>query len=326
MPGRSVTAKPCGPMPLLVGLSLVLLSFDPVSLAMAEEASRSLTPVSSLPPLAVTPGAGVRDRAVRRTAGDVAEEPAPEEIPALPETIVSRPSETPSFRADAGDDQIGLVGRRMTLNGSRSHPDGGLGYRWIQVSGPQADSLVEDDHFLRFTPKSSGIYRFVLVVASGSRISEPDTVEVIVGALAPTNASTSPPRVAPTLLVSSTEELARTALASIAGGAEASEFLAETFDAMASRMELYQTYADVFLEVSRRLEGILSTDPAQRNVWAQMLFLPLSARLVEHMRVVGLDLSRSEGARQPLNSAQKARLVEQFRAIATGFRETRPAL
>ena len=90
-------------------------------------------------------------------------------------------------------------------------------------------------------------------------------------------------------------------------------------------MDLYQSYEDVFSEVSRRLEGSLPAEPAQRAVWAQMLFVPLSTRLVEQLRAVGLDLSRSDGASQPLNPVQKGRLVEQFRRIATGFREARPA-
>src|SRR5689334_8887454 len=35
-------------------------------------------------------------------------------------------------RADAGDDLIGLVGRRVTLNGRSSTPAGRIGFRWIQ--------------------------------------------------------------------------------------------------------------------------------------------------------------------------------------------------
>ena len=39
-------------------------------------------------------------------------------------------------KADAGDDQIGLIGRRVTLNGSRSSPADGKNGRWLQVEGP----------------------------------------------------------------------------------------------------------------------------------------------------------------------------------------------
>ena len=139
------------------------------------------------------------------------------------------------------------------------------------------------------------------------------------------NAPGSRPAGTPGAPALSTEGLARTSLASIAGGPEAADTLAEILDAVASRMDLYQSYEDVFSEVSRRLEGSLPAEPAQRAVWAQMLFLPLSTRLVEQLRAVGLDLSRSDGASQPLTPVQKGRLVEQFRRIAAGFRETRPA-
>ena len=315
MPGQSVTAKPHGPLPLLTSLAFAFLTLVPASMARAQEERRSLVPVASLPPLEAITRERVRDHAVILTAEDKTEQPDSEEIPA----------DALSLRADAGDDQIGLVGRQMTLNGSRSRPHDGLGYRWIQVGGPQVDSLVEDGRFLTFTPKVSGIYRFVLVVASGSRISRPDNVEVIVGVLDPSKAPGPVPQAATGSPVLSTEELARTALASIAGGPEAAESLAEILDAVAERMDLYETYADVFSEVSRRLEGGLPAEPAQRAVWARTLFLPLSARLVEQLRDVGLDLSRSEGAGQPLTQAQKGRLVEQFRTIATGFLETRPA-
>ena len=151
-------------------------------------------------------------------------------------------------------------------------------------------------------------------------------IEVVVGALDHSKAlRNTSRRVRSASTAATTEDLARTSLASIAGGPEATDALAENLDAVASRMGLYQSYEDVFSEVSRRLEGSLPAEPAQRAVSAQLLFLPLSSALVEQLRAVGLDLSRSEGASQPLTPAQKGRLVEQFRGIATGFREARPA-
>lgn len=324
MPGRSVTANHSGPMRLLRGLAFVLLASGPASMATAQSGRSSPSPVA-LPPLERIPVERVRDHDVHRTASGEDEESAPESLPALPGTSVTRAGDASTLRADAGDDQIGLVGRQLTLNGSRSQPKGGLGFRWILMSGPRADPMVEDGHFLAFTPTVSGVYRFALVVASGSRISEPDVVEVIVGALTPVNAPGPPAQGAPTLPALSTEELARRSLASIAGGREAGEGLAETFDAIASKMDLYQTYADVFSELSRRLEGTLSTDPAQRAAWTQGLFMPLSARLVEQLRTVGLDLSQAAGAGQPLTPAQKERLAEQFQRMAEGFRESKPA-
>src|SRR5262245_2278704 len=78
-----------------------------------------------------------------------------------------------SVRADAGDDQVGLVGHLITLNGLRSEPRGRLAYRWIQVGGPAVRARVQDAYICSFIPPAPGLYRFALVVAADGRISEP---------------------------------------------------------------------------------------------------------------------------------------------------------
>src|SRR4051812_27750205 len=67
-----------------------------------------------------------------------------------------------SLRADAGDDQIGLVGRQITLNASRSEPRGEVGFRWVQVGGPTVPTPTEDGYILAFTPRVAGVYRFAV--------------------------------------------------------------------------------------------------------------------------------------------------------------------
>jgi hypothetical protein len=225
-----------------------------------------------------------------------------------------------SLRADAGDDQLGLVGRQVTLNGMRSEPRGRIGFRWIQTGGPEARLKIEQGQVFSFVPTAPGVYSFALVVASGSAISEPDIVRVSVGA--GTGSGMEPPSVvAPETL----RDVARSALGSIRGGPDAAEDLAQAFHGVADRMALYRAYADVFLEMSRRLEWVLPEEPAKRAVWNDRLFAPLTTQLIEGLRPEGLDLRQADAQTTPLTAAQKARLADMLREMAEGFRATQPA-
>ena len=177
----------------------------------------------------------------------------PNELTAgLPE-LIQRPTEKAStplggstLRADAGDDQIGLVGRQITLNASRSEPKEKLGFRWIQVGGPPIASKSQDRYIFSFTPKAPGVYRFALVVAANSAISEPDFVDVLVGILDPpapgTSAAPQPPP--------SIEEYFKATLPTIPGGPESAESLAKTFEGLAERMDVFENYGEIYSELS----------------------------------------------------------------------------
>ena len=96
-------------------------------------------------------------------------------------------------QADAGDDQIVLVGRRITLNGSCRTPADAVAYRWFQVDGPKVEQSSQDRSYYSFTPSTPGVYVFGLVVATcdpvtGPTISEPDDVVVTVAQMPPSNA------------------------------------------------------------------------------------------------------------------------------------------
>jgi hypothetical protein len=224
------------------------------------------------------------------------------------------------LRADAGDDQIALVGRQVTLNGGRSEPRGQVGYRWVQVGGPKVRMKIEEGPIFTFIPAVPGVYRFALLVASGRAISGPDTVAVTAAAATAASAPIEPRFEGP----ESAHDLARRALASVKGGVEAAEVLAGTFEAIADRADLYQSYAELFSEISRRLETIVPAEPAWRALWMDKVFAPLTARLVERMLAEGLDLRRPEAQAAELSPSQKAQIAEQFREIAEGFRATRP--
>jgi hypothetical protein len=138
----------------------------------------------------------------------------------IPIEARSRVPRDPTLLADAGDPQVGLVGRMVTLNAIRSEPRGRIGYRWIQVGGPTIKLKIEDSYTYSFIPPAPGIYRFALVVAAGSEISEPAKVSVTVAAAVPTAdlsyaTAGTPPGAAS---VEPMEELARAALAGTDGG------------------------------------------------------------------------------------------------------------
>lgn len=235
-----------------------------------------------------------------------------------------RPMADGQLRADAGDDQIAVIGRQITLNGSRSEPRGKIGFRWIQTGGPQVRLKIEEGHIFSFVPAEPGTYRFALVVADGGVISQPDEVEVTTTspAAATSRASSPPlPALASTPVARDPELLGafvRTSLARLDGGQAAAEAMAETFDAIAGRMGLYRTYEEAFSEMSRRLDAIVPQDPARRAIWIEKLFGPVTSRLVEEMRKEGLDLSTAPGRAASLTEAQRSRMAEVFRAISEG--------
>lgn len=161
-------------------------------------------------------------------------------------------------------------------------------------------------------------------MAGEGQISQPDMVEVQVGTWkGPTTTtareveatSYSPPP-APTL-----SQVAQSALAGLEGGSDRAEDLARNFEDVAARVALYASYSDLFVELSRRLDSIVPQEPALRKTWLERLFGPLTAPLIAEMRRQGLDLLTPAGQAAPLNTPQRDALAEQFREMASGFRQ-----
>lgn len=222
---------------------------------------------------------------------------------------------TLTLLADAGDDQLAVVGRRVNLSGVLSEPRGQLGYRWIQVGGPKVRLFIEAEATYSFVPHLPGVYRFALVVAAGRTISEPDEVSVSVAS--PSALPAGSPAKAE---VEEMPEAARRLLASVAGGGELSANLAEVFDGVADRMDLYHSAAEMFQEMSRRLDAVVPSEPGARGVWAERVFTPLTSRLVSTFLAEGLDLRKPESQALELTLSQRARMAECFREAAEGFR------
>jgi len=249
----------------------------------------------------------------------------------VPLVLHSRPSSSPAVVADAGDNQLGVVGHQVTLNGLRSTPRDRLAFRWIQVEGPKVRSKVEEGWIYAFTPDEAGLYRFLLVVAGDDAISEPAEVRVFVAPEAPSELGGRKSPRAPARKPSRTdqgasgheepvEEFARTAVNALDDGPDRAAEMATAFEGVAGRLQLYATYEDVLSEMSRRLEGALPEGEKGRADWERSLLDPLSGHILRALRAEGLDLSRESSVRKPLNDAQKARLAGMFQAIARGLR------
>jgi hypothetical protein len=222
--------------------------------------------------------------------------------------------------ADAGDDQIGLVGRRITLNGSRSRPQNRVGFRWMHLSGPAlADPRQEGPYFV-FVPTAPGVYRFALVVGLESQVSMPSVVSVEVGQRPGTAA-------APILAAEAQSPLtrwARAAVATIPGSEETSAQIGDVFEAIAGRAALYTSFSQLQSELTRRLDVVVPLEPAARSLWSAQVFVPLSQLTAVELMAAGIDLRLPSASDRPLESSQKERIGAFYRSLAVAFR-SRPA-
>ncbi|MDR3620688.1 MAG: hypothetical protein P4L85_15155 [Paludisphaera borealis] len=220
-------------------------------------------------------------------------------------------------RADAGDDQIGLVGRRITLNAARSAPRN-VAYRWLELSGPKVEQESQDGYYFSFVPTAAGTYRFGLVVASArasaASISEMDEVVVTVGEV-------------PSAMVGGAASGISTAAIDqmlqgpgAAAGRTTLEQAAGAFDTVAARASLYSNFADLSSELMRRLDAIIPTDPNWRRFWSEGVFDPLTQHIIGEMRQTGLDIRTPQGQNQPLGQVQQERLQKLFTSYAREFR------
>jgi hypothetical protein len=228
-------------------------------------------------------------------------------------------------KADAGDDQVGLVGYRVTLNGSRSRPGDGKHARWLQVGGPPVLAPQQHGPFFSFVPGSPGLYRFLLIVAGDGELSEPDEVSILVGTPpgaggviaqpAPANGGAlapSPPR--------TPEQIVSVTLPRFSGSRRLAADVADVMDAVAQRASLYESFASLQSELARRLDVVIPADPAVRAAWTDGVFSPLSAYSAGQLLAVGLDVRQPQGLEQPLTAAQRDRLRDHFERLARAFR------
>jgi len=226
------------------------------------------------------------------------------------------PADPSAPRADAGDDQVGLVGSRITLNGALSRPRGEVVLRWLPLSGPKIEQASQEGPYYAFTPTAAGVYRFGLVAAavdaSGDvAISEMDEVVVSVGTLPVQGAAAGSPAAALDQILQGP------------GGASVRatvEQAAGVFDAIAAKTSLYTTFADLSSELMRRLDAIVPADPNWRDYWVRGVFAPMSHFIAAEMLASGLDLRTTQGQQQTLTSQQQDALQKLFARCAKDFR------
>jgi hypothetical protein len=241
------------------------------------------------------------------------------------------PTASVPLHADAGDDQVGLVGHRVTLNGTRSAPAGSIVYRWMQVAGPAVVGPKTEGGFFSFVPSGPGLYQFALVVGGSMGISEPDPVAVLVGAapagagLAPAGAPAETPAAgAPTASptappTSSTQERVAAASAQLPDGRRIADEMADVFEAVAGRSSLYASFADLQSELARRLDVVVPAEEPARATWTREVLQPLTQLTVQDMLAKGgLDLRAPAGVMQPLSPAQQ----DQLKALLLQFSRT----
>jgi hypothetical protein len=228
-------------------------------------------------------------------------------------------------KADAGDDQVGLVGHRVTLNGSRSRPGAGLKARWIQLAGPAVLAPQYQGQFFSFVPASPGLYKFALIVAVEGELSEPDEVSVLVGS-PPVPSGTLPPPASTPLSreapppPATMEQVLSAALLRVSAGSQLASDVADVMDAIAHRAPLYETFADLQSELSMRLDVVIPREPAARTAWSEGIFSPLSTYTINELLLSGVDVRQSPGLKQPLSVAQQEKVRDHFGKLARAFR------
>lgn len=243
----------------------------------------------------------------------------------VPLQLLPKPILPAVVQADAGDDQVAVVGRRVTLNAVRSQPRDRVAFRWIQAEGSAVKDQSEESWICSFVPTGTGLHRFMLVVSADGVISKPD--EVLVSVLsesdAPSDLRAAASRgVGETRGASPAEALARRLLTSVEPGGQHGRDLAGAFESVADRLALYHSYADLHSEIARRLGAIVPSEPIEREAWDEALFLPLSGQIVSAMKALNLD--PADQPDRALNPEHKKRLDDLFRDFARGFRAVAP--
>jgi hypothetical protein len=242
------------------------------------------------------------------------DEPAPTVRPAASPTAAPAAS---APRADAGDDQIGLVGRRITLNAGASTPRAAT-YKWFLLSGPEIDEPTQDGCYYSFTPTAAGTYRFGLVIASCrgnvAVVSDIDEVVVTVGE-GPEGLRVGG---APSLTTAAIDRMLQGPGA--AAGRVTLEQAAGAFDSVSARVPLYASFSDLSAELMRRLDVVIPAEPEWRRYWSEAIFAPLTEHVVAEMRREGLDLGSPQGRDRPLGRAHQEQLRRLFASYAQEFR------
>ena len=242
--------------------------------------------------------------------------PPPPVPPAPPIGDEGSPAAATSPVADAGDEQIGLVGRRITLSGARSRPQNKVGFRWMHLSGPAIAEPRQEGPYFTFVPTAPGVYRFALLVGFESKVSMPSVVSVEVGQRPNAVSAAAGPGDATSYMT----RWARAAIAPIPGGEETASQVGDVFEAIAGRAGLYTSFSQLQSELTRRLDVVVPMEPLARNQWSAQVFVPLSQMTSAELMAAGIDLRVPSASDRPLEGPQKERIGAFYRSLAVAFR------
>lgn len=253
------------------------------------------------------------------------------------EATAAKAPEPDSPKASAGDDVLAYVGRRATLNGGLSQPVGRIGMRWIQIAGPPVREAFSQGPNLIVVPPEAGAYQFLLVVAEGGRISEPDTVLLTAVThpedeakrraaltMLPVQDDADVTRTAPVSTRALFVRAAAAAIDHVPHKPETAQSLATVFSEVSQKMSLYVSYAEAHQELSRRIIAVTESDSIALGDWNRTVFEPLTAALAMWVRPAGMDLADASLWTAPLAEPARSRLAEGLAAIAEGFRGDGP--
>ena len=244
---------------------------------------------------------------------------------------VSASTKSQVLKASAGDDVLAYVGRRATLNGGLSQPEGRVGSRWIQISGPPVlDAVAQGPNLIVVVP-AAGSYQFLLVVAEAGMISEPDSV-TLVAVDHPEDVArqqakqASPP--APTESVAPRDllvRMTRKVAGEVPHPSRITDSLSELFADIAQKMNLYTNYAEAHQEMSRRITDLIDAESVDMQVWNSRVFEPLTQALSTWVRPAGLDLTDKAQWVQPFSPIARSTMASGLLAISEGFLEGSPS-
>lgn len=241
------------------------------------------------------------------------------------------------LKASAGDDVLAYVGRRATLNGGLSQPAGRIGTRWIQIAGPPIVEAISQGPNLIVVAPAPGSYQFLLVVAEGGKISEPDSVTLVAvdhpadqarqiePSQNPIPAPSVPEKPATPVVADTPRELlvklTRQTLDGIPNSSGLVKSLAEMFADVSQKMNLYTNYAEAQDEMSRRISALMESQSTDVQTWNSRVFEPLTLSLVIWVRPSGLELGDQSQWLQPLTALSRSAIKEGLTAISEGFQE-----
>ena len=117
-----------------------------------------------------------------------------------------------------------------------------------------------------------------------------------------------------------TEQVLGMALPRLAAGPAVASQVADVFEAIAGRADLYTSFAELQDELRRRLDVVIPADPLQRQAWVSSVFQPLTVSTTSQLAAAGLDLHSPQTLSRPFTPEQRQGVRSHFLMLARGFR------